>query len=428
MRRARQHKQPITPEPIELTIEEIGAHGDGVAHRNGDAVFVPYTLPGDRVLARPVGPSHAFPERWLARSSSPHPPHCSHFGACGGCTLQHLQDDAYVAWKRQQLETALSRRGIQGVEILPMRRAAPNERRRAAFGIMHIGERIELGFHAYRSRTIVDMRDCAVLDPAIVTLLPPLRGLMRDLLGDRQSADLLLTRTESGIDLLIGRFSEADRVVREKIAAFAAAHDLARIARRGSSETPEILIQRRAPHTMFGTVAVDIPPGAFLQATKSGEQAIVDTARGAISGARRIADLYAGCGTLTFPLAAAARVHAVEGAAALAAALSTAARRAGQAGRVGIETRDLNRRPLLAEELAAFDAIVFDPPREGAAAQTVEIARSTVKTVVGVSCNPATFARDARILIDGGFRLEHVTPIDQFLWSPHLELVGVFRR
>jgi 23S rRNA (uracil1939-C5)-methyltransferase len=428
MRRASRPTPPTAAHPIELTIEEIGAHGDGVAYRNGGPVFVPYTLPGDRVVARPVGSNHAVPQSWSARGVAPQPARCSHFGTCGGCALQHLDDKTYVAWKRQQLEIALSRRGIHDVDIRPVLRAAPQERRRADFGVLRMGGRVELGFHGYRSPRLVDMRDCAVLEPAIVALLPALRGLMRDLLGDRQAADLLITRTESGVDVLIGRFPEPDRGARERVAAFAATHDLARVARRRASETPEILIQRREPHTTFGDVAVDIPPGAFLQATKSGEHAIVAAAHDAIAGAKRIADLYAGCGTLTFPLAGAARVHAVEGAPALADALSAAARRAGYAGRVTVETRDLNRRPLLADEMGAFDAVVFDPPREGAAEQTAEIARSKVKTAVGVSCNPATFARDARVLIDAGFRLEGVAPVDQFLWSPHLELVGVFRR
>ena len=428
MRRARKQIKHSASDPLDLTIEEIGAHGDGVAQRGGAAMFVPDTLPGDRVLARPVGPNHALPESWIARGAEPHPPRCPHFGTCGGCALQHLDDGAYIAWKRHQLELALSRRGIQNVAIDPVVRAAPQERRRADFGAMRAGGAVALGFHAYRSKTLVDMLDCAVLDPAIVALLPPLRDLLRDLLPERQSADLLVTRTASGIDLLIGRLAEPDRAGRERIAAFATMHDLARIARRQASETPEILIQRRTPQIPFGGTVIDIPPGAFLQATKSGEDAIVAATLAAVAGARRVADLYAGCGTLTFPLASAARVHAVEGARDLADALSAAARRAGQAGRVSVEVRDLNRRPLLADELEAFDAVVFDPPREGAAVQAAEIARSKVKVAAGVSCNPPTFARDARILIDAGFRLERVTPIDQFLWSPHLELVGAFRR
>jgi 23S rRNA (uracil1939-C5)-methyltransferase len=428
MRRARR-QTPAAPDaaPLDLTIEEIGAHGDGVAHLEGDAVFVPYTLPGDRVIARRVSPTHALPQSWRERKVLPHASRCPHFGSCGGCTLQHLDDDAYAAWKRRQLEIALGRRGFADIEIAPLVRAHPQERRRADFGAARTGESLAIGFHAYRSGALVDMLDCAVLDPALVTLLPALREHLRGLLADRQSAGLLVTRTESGLDLLIDRVPPLDRVQREAIAAFATTHDIARAAWRRASETPEILVQRRIPHVRFGDVAVDIPPGAFLQATASGEGAIVAAVRAGVAGARRIADLFAGCGTLTFPLAAQARVHAVEGARDLATALSAAANRS-RATRITVETRDLNRRPLLADELNAFDAVVFDPPRDGAAVQAAEIARSQVEKVVGVSCNPATFARDTRILADAGFKLVRVTPIDQFLWSPHLEAVGVFER
>jgi len=429
MRRARRPIPTATDSaPLDLSIEEIGAHGDGVAHRGGETIFVPYTLPGDRVLARRIGPDHALPQSWSARQILPHPARCPHFGSCGGCALQHLDDDAYAGWKLRQLEVALSRRGFGAVEIAPLVRARPKERRRADFGAARSGDSVSIGFHAYRSRTLVDMQGCAVLDPALVALLPALRGLMRDLLDDRQTADLLVTRTEGGLDLLIGRVPALDRARREAVAAFAAAQDLARVAWRRAGETPEILIQRRVPHMRFGSVPVDLPPGAFLQASASGEAAIVASVRAGVAGAKRIADLFAGCGTISFPLAAQARVHGVEGAKDLAAALAAAANRSGKAGRVTVETRDLDRRPLLADELSAFDAVVFDPPRDGAAAQAAEIARSPVARVVGVSCNPATFARDARILVDAGFRLLGVTPIDQFLWSPHLELVGAFAR
>jgi 23S rRNA (uracil1939-C5)-methyltransferase len=429
MRRARRHFRPATDAAVlDLTIEDIGAQGDGIARCDGGTVFVPYTLPGDRVRARRVGPGHAVPQSWIARGALPHPSRCPHFGACGGCAVQHLDDDTYAAWKQSQLETTLARRGLDQAELMPMVRAQPAERRRADFGAERAGGRVTIGFHAYRSRTLVDIQACAVLHPAIAALLPALRGLMRDLLPDGRSADLLVTRTESGLDLLIGCVAQLDRSQREGIASFAAAHDLARIAWRHANETPETLIQQRVPRVTFADVLVDVPAGAFLQASKSGEDAIVAAALVGIAGARRVADLFAGCGTLSFPLASAARVHAVEGAADLAEALAAAARRSNRAGRITVETRDLARRPLLADELEPFDAIVFDPPRDGAAAQAAEIARSRISKVVGASCNPATFARDARILVDAGFRLVRVTPIDQFLWSPHLELVGVFER
>jgi 23S rRNA (uracil1939-C5)-methyltransferase len=427
-RRTNRLDPPRDGEALELTIAEIGAQGDGIGSHGGGELFVPFTLPGDRVRAQRIGPHHAVPLSWDVRSAAHQDPACPHFTVCGGCALQHLQDHAYVEWKRRQLETALARRGLDDVEIMPMARTGQGERRRAEFGVVRRGRHAEIGFHAYKSRQIVDMRTCAVLDPQIVALLPALRGLALVLVRDGQDADMLVTRTGSGLDLLISRIAAPDRNQREAVASFAAAEDIARIAWRRAGGTAETLVLRRMPRVRFADVFVDMPPGAFLQASQSGEDAIVAAVLGGVGPAKRVADLYAGCGTLTFPLARTARVRAVEGARDLAEALGAAARQSGQAGRVSVEMRDLARRPFLAEELADFNAIVFDPPRDGAATQAVQIAQSRVPVVVGVSCNPATFARDARTLVDGGYRLRRITPVDQFLWSPHLELVGLFTR
>jgi 23S rRNA (uracil1939-C5)-methyltransferase len=424
----RPQRHDSAPELLDLTIEAIGAQGDGVARGDGAEVFVPYTMPGDRVLARRIAPHHALPVTWQTRAAAHHKPPCPHFGACGGCALQHLGPDDYDAWKRRQLETALARRGFSDIAIAPTARTEPGTRRRADLGVARHGDSITVGFHAYKSRELINLTACHVLHPQIVALLPALRALCRTFLRDRQTADLLVTRLDSGMDLLISHDHALDRAQRETIAAFADANDLVRVAWRRASETPEIVMQRRPSLATFAGTAVEVPPGAFLQASEAGEAAIVGAVTAATAGAKRVADLYAGCGTITFPLAQQSRVHAVEGAPPLADAIGAAARRSGQAGRISVERRDLSRRPLLADELGAFDAVVFDPPRDGAAAQAAEIARSGVPVVVGVSCNPATFARDARILVDGGYRLAQVTPIDQFLWSPHLELVGVFRR
>lgn len=427
-RSTRSHPRPREPELIELTISGIGAHGDGIARHRDQDIFVPYTMPGDRVVARLVGPHHAVPVEWHVRAPAHRTPPCMHFGACGGCALQHFDMADYDALKRRQIETALERRGFSGVTINATARSLPATRRRAEFAAMRRGGRTELGFHAYKSRQIVDLASCAVLHPQITALLPGLREFAHALLRDGESADFLVTRTELGPDLLISRRTAPDRAQREAVAAFALTKDLVRVAWRGAAETPEIIVQRQPARITFAGTTVEFPPGAFLQASEDGEAAIVGAVTEGVDGAKRVADLYAGCGTLTFPVARQARVHAVEGARELAEALDSAARRSGQAGRISVERRDLSRRPLLADELAAFDAIIVDPPREGAAAQAAEVARSTVPIVVYVSCNPATFARDARLLADGGYRLGHVTPIDQFLWSTHLEVVGVFAR
>ena len=352
----RKHRSRPAPRPegelLDLAVAEIGAQGDGVAPHGGSEIFVPYTLPGDRVRARRIGPHHAVPVSWDARSNAHHHPACPHFTACGGCALQHLDDRAYAAWKVRQVETALARRGLADVEIMPLARTAPGERRRAAFTAMRRGPVAELGFHAYKSEQIVDMRTCPVLDPQIVAIVPALRDLAATLVRDRHDADMLVTRTDSGLDLLVSRIAAPDRAQREAVAAFAAAHDIARVAWRRASETPETLVLGRVPRVCFAGVFVDLPPAAFLQASPSGEAAIVSAVLAGVGAAKRVADLYAGCGTLTFPMARQARVHAVEGAKDLADALGAAARQSGQAGRVAIETRDLSRRPLLAEELA----------------------------------------------------------------------------
>jgi 23S rRNA (uracil1939-C5)-methyltransferase len=427
-RRPNSLRRQAEPELLELTIAETGAHGDGIARHDGTEFFVPYTMPGDRVLARRAGPHHALPVEWRLRAGTHGEPPCRHFGSCGGCALQHFDASDYDALKRRQVETALSRRGFRDVAIGPTARTQPAARRRAEFAAMRNAGRVHVGFNAYRSPAVVDLEECAVLHPAIVALLPALRSLAAALLGERQTADVLVTHTDMGLDVLIGGMQPPNRTQREALAAFAQANDLVRVAWRDGSATPEVIVERRPPQVTFAGTAVNIPPGAFLQASPEGEAAIVAAVTGSLGRAKRVADLYAGCGTLTFPLARHARVHAVEGAAELAEALGAAARRSGQAGRVTIERRDLSRRPLLATELDEFDTVVFDPPRDGAALQASEIARSRVPTVIGASCNPATFARDARILADGGYRLDEITPVDQFLWSTHLELVGRFTR
>lgn len=425
-RASRRPPQPAAT--IELEIEAVGAQGDGIASHGGGTLFVPYTLPGDVVTVRRTGPRHAVPVAWTRRAAAHRDPACRHFGRCGGCALQHLDDDAYAAWKIGLLASALAHRGLNGVAIRPLVRTPPAARRRAELTAVNAGGAIHLGFHAVRSREVVDLGACPVLAPALEALLPGLREALRHVLPRRQAAEILLTRTETGIDVLVRGLKALDRAQRDALIAFAASHDLARIAFQRASEPADIVVQRRVPRVAFGDIAVEPPPGAFLQANVEGEGAIVEAALRAAAGARRLADLFAGCGTLTFPLARAARVHAVEGLPALTAAIDGAVRRHGLVGRVTTETRDLARRPMLAHELEGYDGVVFDPPRDGAALQAAQIAASTVTLAVAVSCHPATFARDARTLVDGGFRLVEATPIDQFLWSPHLEVVAAFRR
>ena len=427
----------MTPKPergaiVELEITAIGAAGDGMAVHGGESCFVPYTLPGDRVRAaitgRRGGALAAETVERLADGPRRAEPACRHFGDCGGCALQHLDDDFYAGWKRELVTAALARRGLRDVPVEAPLRVPAGARRRASILAVRRKAEVLLGFRGRRSHRVVDLRECPVLDPMLVALLAPLRVLFAQLLSPGQRAEALVTVVAMGIDLVLSG-PEPGLVEREAIAGFAADHDISRVSwRTADGEPPETVVQRRAAQAVFGGVAVDLPPGAFLQPSAAGEDALSGAVVAATAGAGHVADLYAGCGAFGFALAGHARVHAVEGDAAMAGAITAAAARAGLAGRVTAETRDLDRLPLLAGELARFDAVVFDPPRAGARRQAEALANSGVPLVVAVSCHPGSFARDARILVDGGYRIERILPLDQFLWSPHVELVAVFRR
>jgi 23S rRNA (uracil1939-C5)-methyltransferase len=421
----------------EVEIEEIGARGDGVAHLpDGTRVFVPYTVPGDRVRARlSAGDGEGVAGRaveWLTRGEGRAEPPCRHFGECGGCALQHLAGDFYAAWKRSLVETALRRRGFEAPPVAPLVTAAPATRRRADFAAVRRKDDVLLGFHARASHRVVDLAECPVMEPPIAALLPPLRELLFALLRPSDKAGVTITATDSGLDVVLESPIALGAGGRERLAAFAQAQDLARLSRRHpNARGAETVVERRPARMSFGGVPVDLPAGAFLQATRAGEATLTAFVLDAMGDAPRVADLFSGCGTFSFPLAArrgvAASVHAVDGTEPAVAALARAAQQA-RLGRVTTLVRDLARRPLNDQELARFDAVVFDPPRAGAREQAEALALSRVPVVVAVSCNPATFARDARILVDGGYRLEWVKPVDQFLWSPHVELVARFAR
>ena len=422
------------PPEVEVQIAALGGRGDGVGYAagqgggqgGGQAIFVPFAVPGDRLRVAIVGERDGgllgrIVERLEDGADRARPP-CRHFGTCGGCALQHVTAEAYVAWKQALIGQALARRGIEA-EILPLRTLPPAGRRRAVFAAARHGKYVELGFNASASASVVDLQICLILEERLVALLAPLRETLLAVLGPKEAADLAVALTDSGIDLWIKARRPPGLTAREALVDLANARDLARVS---AGPEAELVLMRRQPRAIFGGVAVALPPGAFLQPTAAGEAVLAETVTGALAGRGRVADLYAGCGTFTFPLAARAKVHAVEGDEPSLAALAGAARNL--AGRVSAERRDLARSPLTAAELDRFDAVVFDPPRAGAKDQSAEIARSRLDLAVGVSCHPGSFARDAQILIDGGFRLEQVLPVDQFPWSPHLELVGIFRR
>ena len=402
----------------------MGGEGDGIA---AGPAFVPFTLPGERVRATGSGE-----RRELLEVLEPSPqriaPVCPHFGICGGCALQHWAHEPYLAWKVERLVGTLARQQIE-TEVLAPFAAGPATRRRVALHARRGSrEAARLGYKARKSWDLVDIAVCPISDPAIQAAIPALKRLAAPLFEHPKSAPTLhVTLTPSGLDVDIsgverksGGLSADARV---QLAERAAEADFARVTLDG-----EVAYQARAPRVRLGQAVVSLPPGAFLQATRQAEAAMAAFVAEAAAGATRIADLYCGVGTFTFRLAEIAQVHAADDAPEAIQALSGAL--AGAPGLHGVtaEARDLVRRPVLAEELRKTDVAVFDPPRAGAAEQTAELARSSVARVIGVSCNPATFARDARTLIDAGFTLDRVLPVDQFLWSPHIELVGVFSR
>jgi len=419
---------------VELTIETLGARGDGIGRLDGKPVYVPFTVPGDRVRIRLgarrgdglTGEIDGIVERGPNRVTPP----CKHFGACGGCAVQHLDDQAYADWKRGQLVEAFARVDIPESLIAPLVRIAPGTRRRASLGFVRTAKGTILGFARRASHELIDLIECPVLTPVLVALLPPLRIALGAALPGGAKGDAVATLTDSGVDLLIETDVRLGLDARQTLALFADRQDLARLSLRHPKTGIEPLAKRRAPVVRLGGVTVEPPPGAFLQPSAEGEvtlaKLVVDAVAEFATAGGKIADLYAGCGSFTLPLARTQRIHAVEGEAESLAALARAANQVNL--NVTTESRDLARRPLRDTELAGLTAVVFDPPRVGAASQSRALADKGPKLVVAVSCNPATLARDAATLIGGGYRLARATPVDQFLWSARLEAVAVFVR
>lgn len=417
----------------EVTVEALGAKGDGLATVDGRPLFLPQTLPGDRVLARVTGErGGGFKGEVIELlESAPNrvEPPCPFFGPCGGCALQHLEDQAYAAWKEQQLTVALGRKGLAPDAVRPLHRVAPGRRRRITWSARRTARGALIGYYERESHQLADITSCLLVTPKLQALLAPLRALLERVLQVQEEARLTALACETGIDLLIDSRHGLTLEDREALAAFAAAENLARLAWTDGREEPAPLALRRDPVLSFGGVPVVPPPGGFVQPTAEGEAILTELVMAAVpAGAETAADLFAGCGTFTFPLAERLQVYAAEGAEESLAALAAAARRSDRAGRIRAELRDLARSPVQADELSGGDVVVFDPPRGGAREQAAEIAASDVPVVIAVSCNPTTFARDARTLVDGGYRLKEATPVDQFPWSGHLELVAVFAR
>lgn len=395
---------------IRTTIVSLGQRGEGVADVDGKRVFVPLTLPGEAVEIALSG------ERGRLEAVLTPSPHritafCPHFGRCGGCQLQHLDADTYADFKRGLVVTALSHAGID-VPVAPLVDARGNGRRRVT---LH-GRREGAGFMAIHSHSLHPIDLCPILVPALSSA-PAIARAVYAAVGD---CDVAVTATLTGLDVAV----RPDRKARvERLTPLAQLHAVARLSLDG-----EPVVQAQAPVIRMGQALVEIPPASFLQATEAAESALSELVLEGLKDSLAIADLFCGVGPFALRLAERTKIYAADNDKPAIAALIRAHNRTRGLKPVTAERRDLFREPLTTIELNRFDGIVFDPPRAGAEAQAKEIARSKVKTVVAVSCDPKTFARDARLLLDGGYRLDGVTPVDQFAFSTHVELVGVFRR
>ncbi len=386
-------------------VVRIAARGDGVT---ASGKHIPFGVPGDTVAEDGTlvpGPHHQVPP-------------CRHFPECGGCQLQHVDDTAYRGYLTSRVETAIAQHGLN-TEFREPHLSPPNSRRRASLRAMKVGQGAVIGFNAGKSHRIVDMREDHILRPELLGLLGPLRDLLVGILRSKQTGEVQLSLVDQGVDLVLKGTEPEGYEAMEALTAFCERHRLARLS-VDQGLGPETLYEPVPATVTFSGTAVQFPVGGFLQATKDGETVLTDCVREAVNGAQNVADLFAGLGT--FALALSGKIYAAEASRDAVLAL----KRSG--ANLVVEHRDLYRRPLDANELKSFDAIVLDPPRSGAEEQVRTLAPSDLQKITYVSCNPATFARDAKLLVDGGYELRWIRPVGQFRWSTHVELVAAFSR
>jgi 23S rRNA (uracil1939-C5)-methyltransferase len=404
-----------------LTIARLGAQGDGIADTAKGPVYVPFALPGETVTAA-INKDRADLIAIIEPSPQRIDPVCRHFGTCGGCELQHLEEGAYGALKRETVVTALRQRGLD-VEVGDLITCPPASRRRVSWTTQRTDRGVLLGYRKALSHEIVNIEEDPIALPAIVDAIPLLRDLAGVIAATAEPFKLLVTATASGLDVAATGSGALSAARRQAATRFVIDKSIARLSVDG-----EIVVEPKKPQIMVGEVDVYPPPGAFLQAVETAEAAMAGLVTAHLRKAKKVADLFSGIGTFALRLARNSMVHAVEGEAAALAALDRAFRYGEGLKTVTTERRDLARRPLTWKELNAYDGLVFDPPRAGAEDQARQIARSDVRFVAAVSCNPATLARDLSILVEGGYRLISATPIDQFLWSHHVEAVALLEK
>lgn len=409
----------------QLRIDHVGHRGDGVSGTDGHAVYVPFALPGEHIEVEAIS---GHPDRrHLLRVIEPSPeridPFCLHFGICGGCAIQHWREDRYRDWKRALVVEALTQAGI-ACEVGDLVDAHGDGRRRI---VLHARSRphdiLKVGYMQAGSHDIVPIDRCPILAPGLNGALDAARALAEALVKTGKPLDIQITATDNGLDVDIRGSGALPPALTATLAGIATKYRLARLTRHG-----EPIVLLKPPTVSIGPAKVTLPPGSFLQATEAGENALAAQVLRHCEGAKHIADLFCGVGPFALRLAQRARVTALDAETAAVDALRRASQMTKGMKPVTAQPHDLFRRPLAPAELKAFDAVVFDPPRQGAKAQTEQLAASRVPLIVGVSCNPVTFARDAKLLIEAGYRLTDVTPIDQFKYSPHIELVARFFR
>jgi len=413
---------------LTVTVDYLGGLGDGVANTGSGRLHIPFTAPGDEARVVASGKESGKLIELLNAGPDRISPACIHFGSCGGCSLQHLAPSFIAEWKRMRIAAALARAGLGHVVVDALIAVPPCARRRATLAAERFGNRVTLGFTERASHALVDLTECGVLRPELVAILPALRDSLRTLLNNGEAADIGLTLTETGIDLALIRSRPLTLPDREALASLAEHLDLARIAwRAGANKEAEPVAVRHTPSVRLGTHSVILPVGGFLQPSVEGQTHLTKLVLDGLAGCTgSVVDIFSGLGTFAFPASVAGPVVAFDSDGEAIAALQVAAKRDRAA--VTGHRRDLFREPLTAKELGGFGAAIIDPPRAGASAQSKMLAASSIPVIAAVSCSPVSFARDAAILAEGGYMLEKVTPVDQFPWSPHVELMGVFRR
>jgi 23S rRNA (uracil1939-C5)-methyltransferase len=432
-RTSRPNKPSLPKEEMTVSVQSIGAKGDGLGvDENGNQYFVPLSVAGDVVKLKVtdkrgdhyVGKISEIITAGTDRTDAP----CPYYGACGGCNLQHLNADAYQGLMVQKVSTALSRSDINATPDTPFMGSA-GTRRRASFAVMRKGKKILFGFNGRGSHRIEEIETCLLLTDRLNNLIAEIRSLLPHVMKQEGRGDIIMNAPYDSCDIVFSLPGRPDLKAHERLVDFAERLNISRMSwQENSKGEPETILQREAVITQFSDIPVELPPAAFLQPSKEGETALVDFALSALSDEKKILDLYAGCGSFTFALAKHGIVHAVESYAPAMKALERSAGRANLGGRISCEVRDLDRQPLMGKELSKYDAVLFDPPRAGAQAQAEELAKSNIALIIAISCNPATFSRDAQALINGGYMLEKLMPVDQFVWSDHVEVAAIFSK